>query len=146
MNSYFESLDPLLRKRYMEKISVIGGIDSYIIKSEKFDCNIESFPAVTYQDIVTYLIFRSSPFTANQLKAYNSLEAYNQVIEGWVRDVKVYLYEEKRLVIGKVAILFRIHSYFSFLSVINKLTQGGLNESLAKNNFPFCNYNVRNQN
>ena len=94
MNSNFESLDPPSRKRYMEKISVIGGIHPCAIKSEKFDCNIENFPAVTYRDIANYLIFGSSPFTANQLKTYKSLEAYNQVIEGWVRHTKVYLYED----------------------------------------------------
>ena len=95
MNSNFESLDPPSHKRYLEKISVIGGrIDPYAIKSEKFDCNIENFPAVTYPDIVNYLIFGSSPFTANQLKTCKSLEAYNQVIEGWVRDMKVYLHED----------------------------------------------------
>ena len=89
MNSYFESLDHVkdIWKKY-----VIGGLDPYAIKSEKFDCNIESFPAVTYPDIVNYLILGGSSFTANQLKAYKSLEAHNQVIEGWVRDVKVYLY------------------------------------------------------
>ena len=114
--NYFDSLDPPSRKRYMEKISVIGGIDPYVIESEKFNCNIENVPAFTYPDIVNYLIFGSSPFTGNQLKAYKSLEAYNQVIEGWVRDVKVYLYEGKRLVIGNVATLFQIHSYFFFSS------------------------------
>ena len=96
-----DEFHPPSRKRYMEKISVIGGIDPYAIKSQKFDCNIENFPAVTYPDIVNYLIFGSSPFTANQLKAYKSLESNNQVIQGWVRDVKGYLYEDKRLVIGK---------------------------------------------
>ena len=35
----------------MEKTSVIGGIDPYATKSEKFDCNIENFAAVTYPDI-----------------------------------------------------------------------------------------------
>ena len=95
MNSYFESLDPPSRKRYMEKISVNGGTDPYAIKSKKFGYNIENFPAVTYPDIVNYLIFGSSPFTANQLKAYKSLEAYNQVIEGCVRDVKVYCMRTK---------------------------------------------------
>ena len=118
MNSYFESLDPPSHKRYTEKISVIGGIDPYAIKSEKFDCNVENFPAVTYPDIVNYIIFSSSPFTANQLEAYKSLEAYNQVIEGWVRDVKVYLYEGKRLVIGKVVTFIRIHSFFFFFSSV----------------------------
>ena len=82
MNSYFESLDPSTRKRYIEKISVVGGIDPYAIKSEKFDSNIENFSAVTYPDIVNYLIFGCSPFTANQLKSYKSLEAYSQVTEG----------------------------------------------------------------
>ena len=52
MNSYFETLDPPSRKRYMEKISIIGGIKTYVIESEKFDCIIENFPAVTYPDIV----------------------------------------------------------------------------------------------
>ena len=137
MNSYFESLDPRPRKRYIEKISVVGGIDPYAIKSEKFDCNVENFPAVTYPDIVNYIIFSSSPFTANQLEAYKSLEAYNQVIEGWVRDVKVYLYEGKRLVIGKVVTFIRIHSFFFFFRVLNKLRQGNL-MSLWLNNFSFC--------
>ena len=104
MNFDFKSLDPPSRKRYMKKISVIGRTESekFAIKSENFDRNIENFPAVTYQVIVNYLIFASSPFTTSQLKAYKSLEAYNQVIERWVRDVKVYFYEDKRLVIGKV--------------------------------------------
>ena len=104
MNFDFKSLDPPSRKRYMKKIIVIGGTESkkFAIKRENFDRNIESFPAVTYPVIVNYLIFASSPFTASQLKAYKSLEAYNQVIERWVRDVKVYFYEDKRLVIGKV--------------------------------------------
>ena len=96
----------------MEKISAIGGIDPYAIKSDKSDCNIENFAAVTYPDIVNYLILGSSPFTANQLKAYKSLEAYNQVIEGWEGDVKVYLYEDKRLFIGEAVTFIRIHSYF----------------------------------
>ena len=112
MNTDFKSLDPPSRKRYMKKISVIGGIES-----EKFDRNIENFPAVTYPVIVNYLIFASSPFTASQLKAYKNLEAYNQVIKRWVRDEKVYFYEDKRLVIGKAVTFIWIHSYLFFLSV-----------------------------
>ena len=34
-------------------------------------------------------ILGPSPFSADGMKAYKSLEAYNEVIEGWVRDVKV---------------------------------------------------------
>lgn len=77
VNSYFESLDPPSRKRYIKKIGVIGGINPYAIKSETFDRNIENFSTVTYPDIVNYLISGSSPLAANQLKAYKSLEAYD---------------------------------------------------------------------
>ena len=35
------------------------------------------------------IIFSPSPSSADDMRAYKSLEAYNQVIEGWVRDVKV---------------------------------------------------------
>ena len=59
--NYFDSLDPPCCKRNMEKISVIGGVDPYVIENEKFNCNIENFPAVTYPDIVNYLMFGSRP-------------------------------------------------------------------------------------
>ena len=36
-----------------------------------------------------YLVFSLSPFSADDMSAYKSLEAYNHSIEGWVRDVKV---------------------------------------------------------
>ena len=53
------------------------------------------------------------------------------MIEGWVRDVKVYLYEYKRLVIGKVVTFIRIHSYF-FFSSVKQAKARRLNESLDK--------------
>ena len=56
MLTYFDSLDSPSRKRYMEKIGDIGGIDPYVIESEKFNCSIENFPAVTYPDIVYYYL------------------------------------------------------------------------------------------
>ena len=41
----------------------------------------------------------------NQVKAYKSLEAYNQVIEGWGCDNEVYTAETKKLVVGEVSCL-----------------------------------------
>ena len=38
------------------------------------------------------------------MKAYNWLEAYNQVIEGWVRSVAVFNKRETNLVFQKVGI------------------------------------------
>ena len=46
-------------------------------------------------------MFSPSPFSADNMRAYKSLEAYNQVIEGWVRDVKVMTTSGLKVVKGK---------------------------------------------
>ena len=53
--------------------------------------DFDNFPSISYPDIVNYLVFRPGPYSADDMKAYKSLETYNQVIKGWVRDVKVNL-------------------------------------------------------
>ena len=72
------------------------------MNDDSFVMNPECYPSITYPDIVNYLVFGTSPFTSEQMKAYKGLEAYNQVLEGWVRDVHVKLVGDKRLVMGKV--------------------------------------------
>ena len=57
---------------------------------------------MTYPDIVNYFIFTPSPYTFKVMKAYKSLEAYNQVLNGWVQDVRNFSKEDYILVIGKV--------------------------------------------
>ena len=82
----FDSLDAPSQKRYTKKICLIGGIDPNTIYNSLFETKLEPFPSVTAYDIVYYLIYNSSTFTHDRAKAYKSLEAYNRVIEGWVRD------------------------------------------------------------
>ena len=84
----FDSLDVPSLKGYMETISLIGGIDPYIRHNSLFETKLEQFPSITVYNIVYYLIYNSSPFPHDQVKAYKSLEA--QVTAGWVRDIKVY--------------------------------------------------------
>ena len=71
---YFDNLDAPSQKRYMEKISLIGGIDPYTIHNSLFETNLEQFPSVTAYDIVYYLIYNSSPFTHGQVKAYKPIK------------------------------------------------------------------------
>ena len=47
-------------------------------------------------------MFSPSPFSVDDMKAYKSLEAYNQIIKGWVRDVKVMTTSGLKVVKGKV--------------------------------------------
>ena len=104
ISDYFRSLDPPARKRYEEKIKFIDNLDPYIIDNKNFTYDIKDFPTISYPDIVNYLVFGTSPFSAEDMKAYKSLEAYNQVLEGWVIDVKALTTSTVSLVKGKVRI------------------------------------------
>ena len=64
-------------------------IDPYSAPDCHFSVKIGNFSSICYPDIVSCLVFSSSPFSADDMRAYKSLKAYNQVIESWVRDVKV---------------------------------------------------------
>ena len=64
---------------------------------------INYFPAITYPDIVNYLVFGTRPFSAEDMKAYKSPDTYNQVLEGWVIDVKTLVIKsDLNIVRGKV--------------------------------------------
>lgn len=52
-----------------------------------FQSDVKVLPSITYPNIVNYLVFTPSPFTAKELTALKSLEAYNQACNGWVSDV-----------------------------------------------------------
>ena len=47
-------------------------------------------------------MFSPSSFSADDMKAYKSLKSNNQVIQGWVRDVKVMPTSGLKVVKGKV--------------------------------------------
>ena len=91
--SYYSTLDPPSRKRYNEKTELMENKDPYTLSENEFLVHFDNFPSISYSDIVNYLVFRPSPYSADDMKVHKSLEAYNQVTEGWVRDVKVNLNE-----------------------------------------------------
>ena len=80
---YFNKLDPPTQKRYKEKLEIVGNIDPYSAPDSHFSVKIGDFPSLCYPDIANCLVFNLSPFSADDMKAYKSLKAYNQVIEGW---------------------------------------------------------------
>lgn len=90
--SYFESLDYVSQKRYVEKLKV-GGIeipDPYSIADSLWVDNTAKWPDVEFGDIYTYLIDTKGMFTKENLKAYKSLEAYNYFYNGYVQTVYHY--------------------------------------------------------
>ena len=50
--------------------------------------NIPQCSDVAYNN---YFLFSLSPLTKEELKAYQSLESYDQFTPGWVKEVKIFL-------------------------------------------------------
>ena len=98
-------LDSNAKQRYLEKISFINHVDSYLLKDTDFSDNVDSYPNVTYPDIVNYFLFAPSPLTKDQLKAYKPLDSYNQFVSGWIINVGVKLFEKYVLIHGRVGYL-----------------------------------------
>ncbi len=64
-------------------------IDPYTGSKKTWSRDVEDYTGITYPDIVSYLLFAKSAYTNEELKNYKSLDAYNQFVCGWVRDISV---------------------------------------------------------
>ena len=117
-SDYMEKLDPPTRKRYKENLKVIGGVEPCCIERDDRNSREVTLPDITYRDVVNYLVFFPSPYTIEDMKSHKSLEAYNQVLDGWVTNVKIYWHTDKvtaiKRQINKMSLYLSIsftHSY-----------------------------------
>ena len=78
------TLDPLVKKRYMQKIACIG-VDRFLISCQKYYA--ECLPPTESIDLVSYLVLETSHYNKEQFKAFKSLQAYNQLVSGFVQSV-----------------------------------------------------------
>ena len=99
LSKYAVSLESRVKLRYLRKISVVG-IDPASIPSEHLDPGI--LPPVEQSDLFSYLVLQTSYYTNDQFKSYKSLEAYNQVVSGFVASVKGKVISGKYVVVAKV--------------------------------------------
>jgi hypothetical protein len=99
---YRDTLEPVERTRYENKLAIIGGCENDPYELKSFTEDVKLLPAVTYPDIVNYLIFTPSPYTADDLKCYKGLDAYNQFLCGWVSCLKAVIINNKHVVGAKV--------------------------------------------
>ena len=74
---YRETLALERRKSYDEKLKLIENIDPYNVSNFLFSDSMELWPEIEFPNIANYLIFSTSSYTKEQLKAYKSLDAYN---------------------------------------------------------------------
>lgn len=98
LSDYGKSLDSHVKLRYLNKISVLG-IDPQTIPCERFSTDF--LPPIEATDVVSYLILETSYYTKAQFKAYKSLEAFNQMVSGFVTSVRGLLISGKIVVVVK---------------------------------------------
>ena len=67
-------------------------------KDFKPDC----LPPVESTDILCYVVLEISFYTQQQFKAFQSLEAYNQMVSGFIASVQGHIIANKFLVLAKV--------------------------------------------
>ena len=90
LSPYAEKLSGAERKRYITKLELIGHVDPFLLISSGGDTSATfcDLPAVDACDIVSYLVLQTSFLSAQRFKARKSLEAYNQFVNGGIKDVR----------------------------------------------------------
>ena len=106
LSEYSKKLESRVKRRYIEKISVIG-IDPATLWHAKLDP--DCLPPIEATDLLSYLVLDTSYYTAQQFKAFKSLEAYNQMVSGFITSVQGKVIAGKYLVLAKVRHLQRMN-------------------------------------
>ena len=102
LSSYAANLSKEAKDRYVSKISVINGADPFLGVIAEAEATSE-LPPVEASDLVSYLVLQTS-FITSQFKARKGLDAYNQFVCGWVKDVTTRKIAGKFLTCGRVSI------------------------------------------
>ena len=113
LSSYAESLNQEAKSRYIEKIAFIDGVDPFrkvITVGEPYS----GVPPVKACDLVSYLVLQTSFITSSQFKARKGLEAYNQFVCGWIKDVHTRKISGKYLTCGRVS-----HCNYVYYNIYN---------------------------
>ena len=100
IRKYSASLEGKSKERYQQKLALIDGVDPYTISKKDWSEKVDDYPSISYPDIVNYLIFTPSAYTSDDLKSYKSLQAYNNFIEGWVKDMKAFKAKDNIVVVA----------------------------------------------
>ena len=82
-SEYATVLESHVKVRYLKKIFVVS-VDLFKIPSEQF--NTECLSPIEQSNIFGYLVLQTSCYTKDQFKNYKTLEAYNRVVSGFVKD------------------------------------------------------------
>lgn len=78
-------------------------------------------PPVDACDLVSYLVLQTSFITSKQFKARKGLEAYNQFVCGWVKEIFTCKINEKYVITGRVSVsIYKLVSVDPYIVYIYK--------------------------
>ena len=99
LSEYAKGLETHNKRRYLQKISLVR-VDPASIPSDQFDP--ECLLSIEATDLVSYLVLETSYYTKQQFKCYKSLEAYNQMVSGFVPSAQDKIIAGKYVIVRKV--------------------------------------------
>ena len=83
LGGYFEFLkDAEGKKRYLEKLEILGGFDPYDTGKSEWQDDVDLWPSITHIHLGMYLLYSASPYTGEDLLNYKSLDCYINFISG----------------------------------------------------------------
>ena len=103
LSEYTSKPEEHVKQRYLQKMSSIG-VDPALIegklthRTRQPDC----LPPVKSIDLLFYLVLETSFYAQQQFKAFRSLQAYNQMISGFIASVQGHILAYKFVVLAKV--------------------------------------------
>ncbi|RMX51810.1 hypothetical protein pdam_00019274, partial [Pocillopora damicornis] len=99
LSEYVKGLESCVKHQYLGKIAAIR-IDPALLVVAKLDP--ECIPLIEAADLLSYLVLETSYYTLKQFKAHKSLEAYNQMISGFITSIQSKIISDKFVVVEKV--------------------------------------------
>ena len=109
LSSYGASLSPEAKARYVERLPLIGGVDPFLGGVFPGAEVTTVFPPLDASNVASYLLLKTSFLTPSQYKARKSLDAYNQLVCGWVKDVTTRKISGKYLICDRVSLYIDYH-------------------------------------
>ena len=76
------------------------GVDAEALPSEHL--SPECLSPIEVSDLLSYLVLETSHYTSKQFKAFKSLQAYNQMVSGFVASVNGKEIADKFVVVARV--------------------------------------------
>ena len=109
LSGYAKGLHGKAKRRYLKKLHLLNGLDPFLLASkvgpEKDSPSTCDLPPVEATHLVSFLVLETSFVTAKQFKAHKSMEAYNQYVSGWVKEVCAWNINHKCVVTGRVSFI-----------------------------------------